>query len=721
MLNSPLVAFDIETSNGRGSGSLNPRDPESFIGLYQFAFEDGSIVLKRGEEGIDLVNKLIEENYTFIIHNAFFEADWLLVKHSVPIEKMNFWCTMLASQILNAGKNIPDKASWVAAQKNAKNLDYVGRWNPLMEENDQNITNFKKPGRFSHNLQAVVYRYSENLIEKDQGDSDWGREKLREDQLRYAKDDVRYLIDVALKQKHFVEQLNLSKIIDLEMKLIPATVDMKDQGMKINVDNWRKSSEEYLREAEELETELNYSLGMELAEREDQESLFGNHIVRDFKVSSASQLAKFFNVDSADEQHLRQIDHPLIHKILRYKENFKIASTYGDGYLKYIDDVDSRIHSLLVQAETATGRFSSRKPNLQNIPGDMLKGFLSYDEGNLLVTIDYSSVESRILAYASGDPEYIKSVNSSDVHWENAKNIFGLPEDAKRSDVFFIEAFDKSIKGDELRRMSKGVSFGIPYGISAVGLVSRGFAENADQGQDLIDNFLGKYKKVDEFLKQSVIEALSRGYTQDNYGRIRWYQKPEVGEVEEEELRTIEKSIARQAQNHKIQSLSASVTKKAILDVYNYLKTTGQGRVVLTVHDSIFFEINMSTANETIPKIAEIMEKAGPEIFSGMETPVDIDVGYKQKRSCAITGLPFSVYSHIWDGEKVLENPEFLEPRVKAILENLHHDVNDIQGGLEVLYNFVKTRNTEWISDNKDLVNKVKNIYENQQDGFSFL
>ena len=458
MLNNKLVGFDIETSDGFGHGSLNPRDPNSFIGLYQFAFEDGTVVFKRNEEGIQLVKKLIDENYTFIIHNAFFEADWLLVKYQIPIENMSFWCTMLASQILNAGKNIPDKASWVAAQKNAKNLEYVGRWNPLLEEKDENIKNYKKPGRFSHSLQAVVYRYANKLIEKDQGDSDWGKEELDAEQLRYAEDDVKYLIEVARNQLKFSEELSLGKVLDLEMKLIPATVDMKDQGMKINVDNWRKSSEDYLWEAKNLEEELNQKLGMELAKKEDETSLFGNHIVRDFKVSSASQLAKFFGLESADEQHLRQVDHPLIHKILKYKENFKIASTYGDGYLKYIDDYDSRIHSLLVQAETATGRFSSRKPNLQNIPGDMLKGFLSYDKGNILVTIDYSSVESRILAYAADDPEYIKAVNSSDVHWENAKNIFSLPDDADRKGVFSVNG--KSLRGDDLRRMSKGVSFG---------------------------------------------------------------------------------------------------------------------------------------------------------------------------------------------------------------------------------------------------------------------
>mgnify|MGYP000028644680 CR=1 FL=1 len=217
------------------------------------------------------------------------------------------------------------------------------------------------------------------------------------------------------------------------------------------------------------------------------------------------------------------------------------------------------------------------------------------------------------------------------------------------------------------------------------------------------------------------MEALSRGYTQDNFGRIRWYQKPEVGEASDEEIRSAEKSIARQAQNHKIQSLSASVTKKAILDVYHYLKKTGFGRVVLTVHDSIFFEVRMDKANIAIPEISRIMEEAGPEIFPGMETPVDIDVGYKQKRECAISGLPFSVYSHLWVNNEVIENPEKLEPRVKAILENMGKPLDDYQGGLEAVYEFVKTRAKDWVEDNQDLAERIKTLYEGQQDGFDLL
>lgn len=217
------------------------------------------------------------------------------------------------------------------------------------------------------------------------------------------------------------------------------------------------------------------------------------------------------------------------------------------------------------------------------------------------------------------------------------------------------------------------------------------------------------------------MEALSRGYTQDAYGRIRWYQKPEPDEVTEDELRAKEKSIARQAQNHKIQSLSASVTKQAIVDTYEYLSRTGYGRLVLTVHDSIFFEIDQRYADESIPEIIRIMEEAGPKIFPGMATPVDLDVGYKQPRKCAITNLPFSVYSHIFEDGQVKENPERLEPRVKAILENLGKPLNDYQGGLVTLHEFIHTRNPEWVADNQDLAEAVKNRCSEQTDGFDLL
>jgi len=462
--NEILIGLDIETSNGLGKGSLDSRDPHSFIALMQFSLGEGeeNIRVLRAEEGMRFLRELNKPNTRFIIHNAFFELDWFIHKYNFPIHTLNVWCPMTASQILNAGKNIPDKASWISTRLNKKNIEYLGKWDPLLHEDIDNIEDVKT-AKFTHNLQATIYRYANNVIvEKDQGNSDWANANLTEEQIRYAKDDVRYLIEVARNQWNFIKKFGLEKTIELEMSLIPATVEMKKTGMKIDTLKWEESALDYKKRALDLDSNLIEGMGKELARRVGTISLFGSLIPRSFNVSSSSQVASYFNLPSADEAHLRELidKDPIVTEILDYKEYFKISSTYGKNYLKFLDPEDERIHSMLVQTETATGRFSSRKPNLQNVPRDMLKGFLTVDKNKILLTVDYSSMESRILAYAAEDKSFIDAVNSEDVHWENAKNIFKLPKNATKKDVFYVDSFKKNIAGDELRRMAKGVSFG---------------------------------------------------------------------------------------------------------------------------------------------------------------------------------------------------------------------------------------------------------------------
>lgn len=699
-----LVALDIETSNGRGSGSLEPRDEGSCIALVQLGYEDGTIELHDwNEETESLIQRLIDEEYRFVVHQAVFELDWFSEHSNLKFKKL--WCTMIASQILNAGKTGVDSATAVSGKLEAKNTEYLGKWEPIISEQDENIDAAKKTAsKFSHTYQATVYRYADGAkVQKDQATSDWLRRPLTPEQVRYAEDDVRYGIVVTRNQWKFIKRLGLERVADLEMGILPAVANMKYKGIKIDREKWEEAALEYAKVADELEGPLNYQLGLEAAQKEGHVSVFGGFVPKAFKVSSPSQLANFFGLEKADEAILKGVDHPLIPKILKYKESQKIASTYGKGYLDLIRE-DGRIHSILPQAETATGRFKSRKPNLQNIPPDMLKSFLTTDDDKLLVFVDYSAMESRILAYAARDQNFIKSVNSKDVHWENAKKIFGLPEDANKADMFHVDALDRTVPGDELRRMSKGVSFGIPYGISAVGLVNRGFAEDADMGQDLIDGFLGQYPQVAKFLKSSVAEALTRSYTQDPFGRIRWYEIPKTGT--EDEIRQATNRAARQAQNHKIQSMSANITKQAILDLDEYLSETGYGYMVLTIHDSIIFEIYKQYATQAVKDIVRIMEEAGPKVFQGIVVPVDADIGHKEKRKCVVTGIPFSVYSHVFDGEVVKENNTWIEKRVYNLMtqsgispheENLRDRVKKA----------VSFQSEEWKMENEDIVKSL--------------
>lgn len=237
----------------------------------------------------------------------------------------------------------------------------------------------------------------------------------------------------------------------------------------------------------------------------------------------------------------------------------------------------------------------------------------------------------------------------------------------------------------------------IPYGISKVGLVNRGFAEDEETGQALIDAFLGEYTGVDRFLKQSIAEALTRGYTQDALGRIRWYDIPESGDPEV--IKQARSSAARQAQNHKIQATSADITKRAIVDTHNYLEETGRGYLVLTVHDSIIAEVKLQTAGDTIKHMLEIMEAAGPKVFPGIVTPVDADVGYKITKTCELTGLEFSVFSHSYSDGVVTENTDRYDPRVASIVKGAAPGEE-----LTVLHAFITSQGEDWKHANQDLV-----------------
>lgn len=624
------IALDIETSNGKGGGSLNEYDPQSSIALVQLKEYEGEIELLRwNQETHDKIQKYVDDGYIFILHNAMFDASWLLHKHNLYLP--NLWDTQIASQVLNAGKMMPDEATRAMQRYGEKNMDYLGTWNPLFHESDENLEVKRGGYRFSHSLQATVRRYAGESLQKDQGNTDWAG-TLTEEQRRYAEDDVRYLHKTVERQMYYIEKHGLERVIDLEMSLTPVLVKMKQKGIFVDLPFWRKAVAGYLKEANALEERLNLEMGMEMAERSGEMTLFGTYTPVAFKVSSPAQLANFFGTENADESALRYIDHPLIPDIMKFKELNKLATTYGEGYFKFIQE-DGRIYSGLKQADTATGRLASHRPNLQNIPRDIYKRVFVAPEGSVLVWFDYSSVESRILAVVSGDEGYLQVVNSSDIHWNTAKQVYKLPDDAERyhedgSPVFY-EYQGEMIASDELRNKAKGSVFGIAYGISAAGLVGRELAADLDEGQAFLDSFTSSYPTLMNYLRGQAADAVSRGYTQDPVGRIRWYELDKS--LPEEEQRRQTSSFSRQAFNMSIQSTSASITKLALVKVNEYLHKLGAGEIVLTIHDSLAVELPKDFPNlrDVVHEVKRLMEDAGVEILptpEGVGYPVDVEV-----------------------------------------------------------------------------------------------
>lgn len=452
-MSEKYVYIDTETTDHNGAGALDPWGSGD-IAVVQTNI-NGNIEIRRWDDKTKaFLKRLVEEDYTFVFHNAEFDLRWLR-KYGIKIKKV--YDTMIASQVLNAGIMKVDTATSLGMRIEAQKIDSFDESESLMEESEEFVVlKSKKATRFSHSLAATVHRYAGVKIVKDMGNSDWGAEELSPAQIRYAEEDVKYLPTVVERQKQYIEKLGLGNVIALEMRLIPATVDIMTNGILVDEVSWRKQIKEYEAIANELEKELNEAFGMELGERlggDDDSLLFGAQTL-EFSVSSPAQLLSFFDgyiidgkpIENTDESTLSKIDHPLIPKLLKFKENRKLSTTYGEKFLAFRKK-DNRIHAQLVQAETATGRFSMRYPNMQNIPADMIKGKIRARPGYMLVTMDYSSVEARILAYAAGDRNYIDTVNQTDIHKANAAKMFGIPVEDVTS---------------EQRTAAKVLSFSIP-------------------------------------------------------------------------------------------------------------------------------------------------------------------------------------------------------------------------------------------------------------------
>lgn len=267
-------------------------------------------------------------------------------------------------------------------------------------------------------------------------------------------------------------------------------------------------------------------------------------------------------------------EHPIIPKILEYRQLTKLNSTYAEGLAAYIQ-ADGRIHGTFHQTVTVTGRISSADPNLQNIPTRMPLGreirkvFIPAD-GYVFVDADYSQIELRVLAHMSGDEALIAAYQADeDIHAITASQVFDVPLDQVDS---------------ILRRKAKAVNFGIVYGISSFGL-GQDLDISRKEAEGYIEKYFATYKKVKEFLDKTVANAKKTGYTTTMFGRRR-----PIPELSSSNFMT--RSFGeRAAMNSPVQGTAADIIKIAMVHVNRRLKEEHlQSRLVLQIHDELIIE-----------------------------------------------------------------------------------------------------------------------------------
>lgn len=300
-------------------------------------------------------------------------------------------------------------------------------------------------------------------------------------------------------------------------------------------------------------------------------------------------------------------DHPIVEKILEYRTLNKLNSTYVDGLMAVIDKKTDKVYSSFNQTVTVTGRISSTEPNLQNIPvrtplgREMRKMFVAESDNFVLVDADYSQIELRVLAHISGDKNMIEAFRSGyDIHTATAAKVFGV---------------DKEHVTGEMRSAAKAINFGLVYGMGEFSL-SQDLHISVRAAKDYIDDYLGSYPDVKQYMKDTVEFAKKNGYVKTIFGRRR--ELPEINSSNYQ----IRSFGERAAMNAPVQGTAADIIKLAMINVYRRLKEENMtSRLILQVHDELIVE----AAKDEVDKVCDIL-KTEMENAVSLSVPLKVDM-----------------------------------------------------------------------------------------------
>ncbi len=290
--------------------------------------------------------------------------------------------------------------------------------------------------------------------------------------------------------------------------------------------------------------------------------------------------------------------HPVLDLILEHRELSKLKSTYVDALPEAVNPQTGRVHTSYSQTGSVTGRLSPNNPNLQNIPtrtetGQRVRNGFIAEEGHVLLSVDYSQVELRIVAHMAGDEAMLEAFRQGqDIHAATAAAIYGVP----------LAEVTK-----EMRRHAKAINFGLIYGMSAFGLTRRTELTLAES-ERFVKVYFQRFPGVKKYLDETRRRAAEQGYVTTLLGRRRYF--PALRNSLNPQLRAREE---REAINAPIQGTAADIMKIAMLRIPAALQQAGlHGQMLLQVHDEIVLECPQSELQETARIVQKTMEEAYP-------------------------------------------------------------------------------------------------------------
>ncbi|MBQ8307991.1 MAG: DNA polymerase I, partial [Alistipes sp.] len=454
-----------------------------------------------------------------------------------------------------------------------------------------------------HNMNALAEKYLnyrpieiETLIGR-------GAKQLTMDQVavgrvaEYAAEDA----DVTLRLKQalypLVCEMGLQNLYEeLEEPLIDVLADMEWEGVKID----SESLADYARVLNEkmvaLEAEIR-TLADDPTLNVNSTRQLGELLFAKMCIAEKPKMTKTKQF-STEEEYLQGFasKHRIVALVLEYRGVKKLLSTYVEALPLLINPVTGRIHTSFNQAVTATGRLSSANPNLQNIPirdelGKPIRAaFIPSDEEHILLSVDYSQVELRLMAHLSGDEGLISAFErGEDIHAATAAKIFGKGIEEVTSDE---------------RRRAKTANFGIIYGISAFGLAQR-LDIPRGEARALIEGYFASYPGVKGYMEEVVARAKEQGYVSTIFGRRRY-----LNDIASQNA--VARGLAeRNAINAPIQGSAADIMKLAMITLHRRLKERGlRSRMILQVHDELILDTLRSEQEQVRQIVVESMESA---------------------------------------------------------------------------------------------------------------
>ena len=421
-------------------------------------------------------------------------------------------------------------------------------------------------------------------------------EKVKE----YATEDA----DITLQLRHKLEpeltKQGVRKIFDeIEMPLVKVLADMEAQGVKLDGENLQEISITMAAEIIELEKQIYDLAGITFNIASPKQ--LGEILFDRLELSSRAKKTKTGQYSTSEDvlvkiQHL----HPIIPLILDYRSLSKLKSTYIDSLPTLINPRDGRIHTSYNQAVASTGRLSSNKPNLQNIPirtargREIRKAFVPRGKDYTLLAADYSQIELRIIAHLSKDEAMIAAFNEGlDIHTATAAKVYGVGLDEV---------------SNEMRRNAKTVNFGIIYGISAFGLSER-LGIPRGEAADIINNYFEQYPAIKNYMNDQIAFARKSGYVETMLGRRRYLRDINVSNS------VVRGFAERNAINAPIQGSSADMIKLAMIAIHRLMSEQKlASKMILQVHDELVFDARLDEVEQLKPLIEKAMAVALPLI-----------------------------------------------------------------------------------------------------------